>query len=89
MGSTMKMSEDFSAFQKQRQKQRILQELYAKETSYPAELARLTNAKTEDVQNLLNELVSDKLVENISAKYYKLTYEGYRWVKNSLTRQTL
>ena len=57
-------------------------ELFARDSSYPAELARLTDSDVNDVEQLLNELVTDKLIENIAAKYYKLTYEGYSRVKS-------
>jgi hypothetical protein len=39
----------------------------------------------DEVERLLEELVSDKLVENIAAKYFKLTYEVCSWAK-SLTK---
>jgi len=44
----------------------------------------LTGAPVEEVEQLLEELVSDKLVENIAAKYFKLTYEGYSWAKSQM-----
>ena len=75
---------DFEAFQRQQKKERILMELRARETSYPEELAKLTGSDLDEVEQLLDELVSDKLIENIAAKYYKLTYEGYSWAKSSV-----
>jgi len=36
----------------------------------------------DEVERLLEELVSEKLVENIAAKYFKLTYECYSWAKS-------
>lgn len=84
----MKMSEaDFKAFQRRYKKERILEELTARETSFPAELAKLTDSTVEETEQLLKELVSEKLVENIVAKYYKLTYEGYRQAKDLLARK--
>lgn len=73
---------DFEAFKKQQKKERILMELFARETSFPAELAKLTESTNDEIEQLLNDLVSDKLIENVAAKYFKLTYEGYSWVKS-------
>ncbi len=79
----MKLSqEDYDAFQRRYKKERVLMELFARDTSYPVELAKLTGAPVEEVEGLLEELVSDKLVENVAAKYFKLTYEGYSWAKS-------
>jgi predicted transcriptional regulator len=90
MNFTMDMTEaDFSAFQKRYQKERILSELAAKATSSLAELAQSMNIKIDDAEKLLNELVLEKLVENVAAKYYKLTYEGYKYVKSRSMRQAL
>lgn len=83
------MSEaEFKAFQKRHKKDRILRELSTRETSFPTELAKLTDSTTDETEKLLNELVSEKLVENVVAKYYKLTYEGYRRAKDLLARKT-
>lgn len=79
----MKLSqEDYEAFQRRYKKERILMELSARETSFPGELAKITGAPVDEVEQLLEELVSDKLIENVAAKYYKLTYEGYSWTKS-------
>lgn len=79
----MKLSqEDYDAFQRRYRKERVLMELFARDTSYPGELAKLTGAPVDEVEGLLEELVSDKLVENVAAKYFKLTYEGYSWAKS-------
>jgi len=84
----MKMSEaDFTAFQKRYKKERILLELAARETSFPAELAKLTESTVGEIEQLLNELVLEKLIENIAGKYYSLTYEGYRSAKELLARK--
>jgi predicted transcriptional regulator len=81
----MKLSqEDYEAFQRRYKKERVLMELFARDTSFPGELAKLTGAPVEEVERLLEELVSDKLVENIAAKYFKLTYEGYSWAKSQM-----
>lgn len=79
----MKLSqEDYEAFQKRYKKERVLMELFARETSFPGELAKITGAPIDEVEQLLEQLVSDKLIENVAAKYYKLTYEGYSWAKS-------
>lgn len=79
----MKLSqEDYEAFQKRYKKERVLMELFARETSFPGELAKITGAPVDEVEQLLEQLVSDKLIENVAAKYYKLTYEGYSWAKS-------
>ena len=75
---------DFEAFKKQFKKERILLELFARESSYPLELAKLNDSDVSEIEQLLNELVVDKLVENVAAKYYKLTYEGYSRAKSSM-----
>lgn len=74
--------EDYEAFQKRYKKERVLMELFARETSFPGELAKITGAPVDEVEQLLEQLVSDKLIENVAAKYYKLTYEGYSWAKS-------
>ena len=74
--------EDYDAFKRRYKKERVLMELFARDTSYPVKLAKLTGAPVDEVERLLEELVSDKLVENIAAKYFKLTYEGYSWAKS-------
>lgn len=69
---------DFTAFQKQYKKDRIVEELAARESSFPVELAKLTGSAVQETEQLIDELVSEKLVENVVGKYYKLTYEGYK-----------
>lgn len=78
---------DFSAFQRQYQKERILSELAVKGSSSPSELADSTNIKAEDMDKLISELVLQRLVENVAGKYYKLTYEGYRYANSLKSRQ--
>jgi predicted transcriptional regulator len=81
----MKLSEeDYKAYQRRQKKERILMELFARDTSFPDELAKLTGAPVDEVEGLIEELVFDKLVEHIQAKYYKLTYEGYSWAKSQM-----
>ena len=78
-GYMMKMSQaDFEAFKKRHKKERILIELNARETSFPAELANITQSTAEEIEQLLSDLVSKKLVERVVGRYYKLTYEGHR-----------
>jgi len=78
----MKMSQaDFEAFKKRQKKERILLELDARETSFPVELANITESTTEEIEQLLSDLVSKKLVERVVGRYYKLTYEGHRWAE--------
>ena len=62
-------------------------ELFAREASYPMELAKLTDSDVGYIDQLLNELVADKLIENVAAKYYKLTYEGYNRVKSTMKQK--
>lgn len=79
----MKLSrEDYEAFQRRYKKERVLMELFARDASYPGELAKVMGTPVDEVEGLLEELVSDKLVENVAAKYFKLTYEGYSWAKS-------
>jgi predicted transcriptional regulator len=78
---------DFEAFKRQTKKERILMELFAREASYPMELAKLTDSDVGYIDQLLNELVADKLIENVAAKYYKLTYEGYNRVKSTMKQK--
>ena len=79
--------EDFKAFQKQNKKNKILLELTSREDSYPTELAKMTKSTVDETEQLLDELVSEKLVDKIVGKYYKLTYEGYRRAKELLARK--
>lgn len=75
---------DFEAFQKRYKKDRILLELSTKEASFPAELAKLTESTVDEIEQLLEELESEKLVEYIVGKYYQLSYEGYKRAKELL-----
>ena len=73
---------DYETFQKRSKKERVLLELFVKDTSFPVELAKITGVPVDEVEQLLEELVTDKLIKHIQAKYYKLTYEGYSWAKS-------
>jgi len=70
---------------KQFKKDRILMVLTAKDASYPAELAKDTGLAVNEVNSLLEELISDRLVEKIVSKYYQLTYAGYKLTKSKFT----
>jgi len=79
---------DFESFKRQYKKEKILAEIFARESSYPMELAKLTDSDIGEIEQLINELVAEKLIENVAAKYYKLTYDGYSRVKSSTRSQS-
>lgn len=78
---------DFKAIEKRYKKDRILLELERKEASHPAELAKLTGLNLDETELLLSELVSEKLVEKLIARYYSLTFDGATRAKELFTRK--
>lgn len=87
-GSRELSEADFKAFQKRQKMEDILGELYKKGSSFPAELEKLTGLDIEEVNQLLNELVKERLVEKIIGKYYKLTYEGNKLANQLMYKET-
>ncbi len=73
----MSEQEQFKRFKKDR----ILTEITSRDSSYPAELAKATGLPIDEVNSLLEELLSENLIEKIVSKYYQLTYAGDKYSK--------
>jgi DNA-binding IclR family transcriptional regulator len=78
---------DFKAIEKRYKKDRILLALERRDASHPAELAKLAELDLDETEMLLGELVAEKLVQKLIARYYSLTFDGATRAKELFARK--